>query len=407
VREDPSNPDLLYVGSERGLYMSRDSGASFFDIRNGSLPAVGVADIEVRHDDLILGTRRGIWILDDITALRGFDANVKAQPVHLFTPRKANRNRLEFRWDDLVDGETHNAPYGMTITYWLKEEPPARPAGRKPSPDDPNELKLEIFDSQGTLVRTLSSVAKPDRYAKDDPDEPSEPNKPALTREQGLNRVQWDLRREGARMLEQAKIDAGDPEKGPLVLPGRYTLKLTAAGRTLTTEGEVGPDPRSAATLEDMRANYEFALRTGAALDRLEHDIETVRTIRAQAADLAKRTARNAAARDLHASAEALAKRCDEIEREMHNPDAKVVYDVLAGREGGAKLYSQLSNLYSDIQGSDFAPTQGQAGQLEENLATLSTVETELRSMQDSELARLESQATAIGLPHVILPGGT
>ncbi len=407
LREDPANADLLFVGSERGLYMSRDAGASFFDIRNGSLPAVGVADIEIRHDDLILGTRRGIWILDDITALRAFDAGVKAEPVHLFAPRKANRNRLEYRWDDLIETDSHNAPYGMTITYWLKEQAAETPAGHKPSPDDPNEFKLEIFDSQGALVRTLSSVAKPDRYSKDDPDEPSKPNEPALTKEKGLNRVQWDLRREGARMLEQAKIDAGNPEKGPLVLPGKYTLRLTAAGRTLSTEAEVGADPRSTATLDDMRANYEFALRTGAALDRLEQDIETVRAVRAQAADIAKRTAKNTAARDLNASAEALVKRCDEIERQMHNPEAKVVYDVLAGREGGAKLYSQISNLYSDIQGSDFAPTQGQTGQLDENLEALAAIDAELRSIQGSELARLESQATAIGLPHVILPGGT
>ena len=208
-------------------------------------------------------------------------------------------------------------------------------------------------------------------------------------------------------MLEQAKIDAGNPEDGPLVLPGTYTLKLTAAGRTLTTEAVVGADPRSSASLQDMRANYEFSLRTGAALDRLERDIESVRAIRAQAADIAKRTVDNAAARELNASAEVLVKRCDEIERQMHNPDARVVYDVLAGREGGARLYSQLSNLYSDIQGSDFAPSQGQAGQLQENLAALSAVEAELAAMRNGELARLESQATAIGLPHVILPGET
>jgi photosystem II stability/assembly factor-like uncharacterized protein len=406
VREDPTNADLLYVGSERGLYMSRDGGASFFDIRNLSLPAVGVADIEVRHDDLILGTRRGIWILDDLTALRALDAGVRAEPVHLFAPRKSVRSRLEFRWDELVDGGSTNAPYGMTISYWLKDEPAEAPAGHKASPDDPNELRLEIFDSQGTLVRTLSSVPKPDRYRKDDPDEPSEPNKPALTKAQGLNRVQWDLRHEGAKRLEDAKIDAGDPEKGPLVLPGRYTLKLSAGGRTLTTEAEVAADPRSAATIEDMRANYAFALRTGAALDRLEQDIEAVRAIRAQAADIAKRTARNSGARDLQATADALVKRCDEIEHRMHNPEAKVVYDVLAGRQGGAKLYSQLSNLYSDIQASDFAPTQGQAGQLEENLAALSAIEAELSAIKGGDLARLESQATALGLPHVIVPGG-
>jgi photosystem II stability/assembly factor-like uncharacterized protein len=406
VREDPANAELLYVGSERGLYMSRDGGASFVDIRNGNLPAIAVVDIEVRHDDLILGTHRGIWILDDVTPLRAFDASVKAEPAHLFAPRKSYRNRLEYRWDDLIDPGSHNAPYGMTITYWLKDEPAETPAGHKSSPDDPNELTLEIFDSQGALVRTLSSVPKPNRYTRDDPDQPSEPNKPALTRTQGLNRIQWDLRHEGAKLIENAKIDAGNPEKGPLVLPGEYTLKLTAGGRTLTTSAEVAADPRSTATPADMQANYAFALRTGAALDRLEQDIEAVRAIRAQASDIAKRTAKNPAAKDLQATADTVVKRCDEIEHQMHNPEAKVVYDVLAGRKGGAKLYSQLSNLYTDIQGSDFAPTQGQRGQLEENLASLSAIESELAAMKGGDLARLESQATALGLPHVIVPGG-
>ncbi len=86
VREDPTDPNLLYVGSERGLYFSRDAGKSFQDLRN-NLPAVGVSDIEVKHDDLILGTRRGIWILDDISALRAFTPEVKSEAVHLFTPR--------------------------------------------------------------------------------------------------------------------------------------------------------------------------------------------------------------------------------------------------------------------------------------------------------------------------------
>ena len=88
----------------------------------------------------------------------------------------------------------------------------------------------------------------------------------------------------------------------------------------------------------------------------------------------------------------------------MHNPEAEVVYDVLAGRNGGAKLYSQISNLYTDVQSSDFAPTQGQRGQLEENLADLSAIEGELRALRSGELAKLEAEATSLGLPRVIVP---
>lgn len=403
VREDPTNAELLYVGAERGLFMSRDGGASFVDIR-GNLPAIGVADIEVRHDDLILGTRRGIWILDDITPLRQLDAAARAEPVHLFPPRLSHRTRLEARWDDLIDTGSNNRKYGMAISYWIKDAPAERAPGRKPAPEDPGEFKLEIYDAQGTLVRTLSSVAEPNRYRKDDPDEPEEPNEPALTRLQGINRVQWDLRHQGAARPADAKIDAGDPDKGPLVLPGTYTLKLTIAGRTYTTQGEVAADPRSAATPEDLRANYAFALETGAALDRLVRDIEAVRAIRAQAEEIATRTAKLPAAQSLHSTAQALVERSDAIEHRMHNPEAEVVYDVLAGRKGGAKLYSQLSNLYTEVQSSDYAPTQGQRGQLDENLAEMSAIEGELRTLRAGDLARLESEAASLGLPRVIVP---
>jgi photosystem II stability/assembly factor-like uncharacterized protein len=403
VREDPTNPDLLYVGAERGLFMSRDGGESFFDIRN-NLPPVGVADLEVKHDDLILGTRRGLWILDDIGPLRALDAGLKAEPAHVFPPRPAHRWRREFRWDELVDTGAGNRPYGMTITYWLKDEPPETPKGRKASPDDPNELKLEIFDAQGNLVRTLSSVPRPNRYAKDDPDEPEEPAKPALTREKGLNRAQWDLRYEGATRLENAKIDSGNPEEGPLALPGTYTLKLSGAGHLVSTKGEILADPRSKATPDDLRANLDFTLQTRAALDRLERDIETVRAIRSQTENIETRTAKNPAAKELNATAAALIERCDTLERGMHNPEAKVVYDVLTGRGGGAKLYSQLSTLYSDVQSSDFAPTQGQRSQLAENLAALDRVEAELGALRSGDLARLEAQAGALALPHVIVP---
>ena len=118
---------------------------------------------------------------------------------------------------------------------------------------------------------------------------------------------------------------------------------------------------RAPASTGRERCGWAGQRGAGAALDRLVRDIEAVQAIRAQADDIAKRTAKLPAAQSLHATAEALVARTDTIERSMHNPDAEVVYDVLTGREGGAMLYSQLSNLYTDVQSSDFAPTQGKS----------------------------------------------
>ena len=390
AREDPADANLLYVGAERGVYFSRDGGASFRDLRN-NLPAVNVADIEVKHDDLILGTRRGIWILDDITALRAFTPEIKTRPAHLFAPRAAYRFRLDGRWDQGREGEANNGPKGMTITYWLKEKPK-------------NELKLEIFDAAGTLVRTLSSVLKPNRYAKDDPDEPKKEAEPALTKDEGINRVQWDLRYEGAKRLAQAKIDSGRPDDGPMVPPGRYTQKLTVGGQTYTSAGDVLADPRSPVPPEELRRNIAFTLKARAAQDRLVDDIEEVRAIFAQTDDIAKRTAADPAAKELQADAAIVLKHCDTLEHRMHNPEAEVGYDILAGRQGGAKLYSQLATLFGDMQSSDYAETEGQLAQLTENLADLDAVESELGTLRRDDLARLEAQAKALELPHVILP---
>ena len=399
VREDPTDPMLLYVGAERGLFYSRDGGKSFQELRN-NLPAVGVADIEVKHDDLILGTRRGIWILDDISALRAFTPEVKSEAVHLFTPRPAHRFRPDFRWDANREGQVKNAPLGLNVTYWLKdkrEDEPGKPAHPP--------LKLEIYDAQGQLVRTLSSVAKPNRYAPDDADDPMEEAKPDLTTDAGINRVQWDLSYEGARRLTNAKVFPAKPDSGPLVLPGEYTLKLTVDGRTETATATVLADPRSPVTSEQLQQNVAFALQARAALDRLNDDIGDVRAIRAQADDLAQRTAAAPAAKQLHELAASLAARGEQLERRMYNSRAEVGYDVLAGRDDdGIKLYGQISNLYADVGASDRAPTQGQSQQLAEDLTELKMVEDQLNALRTGDLARLEEQAKSLGLPRVILP---
>ena len=357
VREDPTDPMLLYVGAERGLFYSRDGGKSFQNLRN-NLPPVGVSDIEVKHDDLILGTRRGIWILDDISALRAFTPEVKDEAVHLFTPRPAHRFRLDARQDSDREGQSETpsgSPMWMNVSYWLKDKREDEP-GKPPH----TPLKLEIYDAQGQLVRTLSSVVKPNRYPPDDADEPRPPAKPGLTTDAGINRVQWDLRYEGARRLPNAKLDAGNPDEGPMVIPGPYTLKLTIDDHSYTTTGTVLPDPRSPVTPAQLQQNVAFTLQARAALDRLTADIEDVRAMRAQARDLKERTAGNAAAQTLQGTAASIIRLCDALEARMHNPEAEVVYDVLGGRQGGAKLYSQIAPLFSDMQSSDYEPTQGQ-----------------------------------------------
>jgi len=156
--------------------------------------------------------------------------------------------------------------------------------------------------------------------------------------------------------------------------------------------------------LAELQKNVAFTLQARAALERLTDDIDEVRAIRAQTADLRARTAETPAAKDLQEVAARVIKHCNTLESRMHNPEAEVVYDVLNGRDGGAKLYSQIAPLFSDMQSSDYAPTQGQLEQMDENLADLQQVEEQLHALRTEDLAGLEAQAKALNLPRVILP---
>jgi photosystem II stability/assembly factor-like uncharacterized protein len=406
VREDPTDANLLYVGAERGVFMSRDGGASFEDLRL-NLPAISVADIKVRHDDLILGTRRSIWVLDDLSSLRAFAPSIRKESMHLFKPRPAYRFRLDTRWDH--DGATDAAPLGLIVDYWLRDKVKEEPQDddNPPPPEDAHkgELTLEILDAQGKLVRKLSTTPIPLKYPKDDADQPPEDEvKPELTKEQGFNRIVWDLRYEGGKRLEKAKVDSGEPEKGILAPPGMYNLKLTLAGQTVTTTAEIKADPHSPVPAAEVAQNVAYALRARDALDQLVGDIETVRAIREQVGVVKRLTADNAAHKDILATAGVVLKRCDELDLKLHNPKAEVVYDVLAGRHGGAKLYSQIAPLYSDIQTSDYAPTQGQSSELEADLAEKAALEGEIAALRKGDLAKLEEQLRTANLPHVLTP---
>ncbi len=226
IREHPRNQNLLFAGGEYGLYVSLDRGANWFELKN-NLPRVPVDDIAIhaRDNDLVLGTHgRSIWILDNLAPLEQLSTQVMAANAHLFDTRAAVQWRLANK-----RGSTghlfylgQNPPYGAMIDYHLKTKA------------SPRDLKLDILDKAGRVVRTLQ-------------------NPPA---EAGINRAVWDLRwdrptrpsEDEQRMFEQFGAEGfaffGIGRGGPMVEPGEYTVRLTAAGATLTKPLVVEDDPR-------------------------------------------------------------------------------------------------------------------------------------------------------------------
>jgi hypothetical protein len=370
---------------------SGDDGASWRALKL-NLPTVAVHDLVVKDDDLVVGTHgRSIWILDDLTPVREWAAAVEQEAAHLFAPRPAVRWRYHGRISFPPETAGENPPAGAVVNYWLKE----KPAG---------DVTLEILDEQGTLVRRLSSRKEEAETAEDDPDPGWDPKRRRpLPAEAGVQRAVWDLRYDGATKIRGAKLDAGDPGQGPLALPGTYTVKLTAAGQSLTAPLEVRPDPRVGVSRADLEEQLAFALTLRADVSRLAGAVHELRSVRDQLRARIALLRGEERASALVTAAEALAERCDALERQLHNPEAQVAYDILA-RPGGAKLYSRLAPLYSSSHEGDGRPTQGARDLHAELRSELDRISAEWTRVRDADLPALDQKARELDLGFVVVP---
>ncbi len=183
--------------------------------------------------------------------------------------------------------------------------------------------------------------------------------------------------------------------------PGRYTATLTVDKLSAKTTFEVLSDQRSKTSAADIAKDYAFARTLILEIDRARQMIEGVRALRhqlnAQLNALKIGASDESKALALRTSGAALNKKLTSIEGKLHNPSAKVVYDVLSGRDGGAKLYHQLVPLYAWAQSADDAPTQGMRERHTELLQELEQVEAEYAGMRSAELAAYQQALSAMG----------
>jgi photosystem II stability/assembly factor-like uncharacterized protein len=223
VHEDPKNPNLIYAGTEFGLYMSLDGGAHWIEFAS-NLPRVPVNDfvIHPRDNDLVLATHgRGVWILDDVSAIQQLTPAVMSEAAHLFAPRAAAEiryfNPKAHTGDMVFRGQ--NPAAGALIDYYLQS------AG--------GDVAVSILDGSGTVVARVDA-----------------------TKNAGLNRVVWNLRHEPLPAGPAGEESGGRaaPMPGPFVMPGEYAVRLTAGGKSQDQKLQVLEDPRVQVTAADRQA---------------------------------------------------------------------------------------------------------------------------------------------------------
>jgi photosystem II stability/assembly factor-like uncharacterized protein len=363
VREDPVRRGLLFAGTETGIHVSFDAGASWQPLQR-NLPVVPVTDLIVKNDDLVVATQgRAFWSLDDISVLRQAAPELASASVHLFAPSAAYR----FGGPEGRGAVGKNPPYGARIRYLLKQ-----------APKEGEELKLEILDSKGALVRSFSSKEKKPEANADEGDDDARPGAaapPPLPAKAGLNSVSWDLRYEGASKFKGLILWAGGTD-GPRVAPGRYDVRLTVGGQTLSQPFEVRKDPRLAVSDADLVRQQKLLLEMRDELSAANDAISRLRGVRDQVKVAVERAKGGAAEKPVREAGDALDGKLTAVEEALYQTKNRASEDPL---NFPIRLNNKLAALASGVASADAAPT-------EQDYA----VYDELKTKIDAELSTLD-----------------
>ncbi|MBC7922507.1 MAG: glycosyl hydrolase, partial [Ferruginibacter sp.] len=354
VRADPKRAGLLYAGTEKGMWISFDDGANWRPFRL-NLPPVPIHDLAIKDDNLIAATHgRSFWMIDDLTPLHQLTPETAAAAFFLYKPLPTYRLAGETGGRGVnrkLEGENH--PAGVMIHYFVKNAA------------DSAEVKLEVLEPDGDLIKSYSSKAK----------EPADQLKVAS----GGNRLVWNLRYPGYKTFP-GMVYYGSPNLGPKAPPGTYKVRLTRSGQTTEQEFEVRKDPRVTATPEDFRAQFDFLTKVRDKVSEANQAILDIRKTKEDLTYLKKKLSGEARYQDVN---EAIRKFEDELgvlENNLHQTKNRSVQDPL---NYGIKLNNRLAFLMGEQGQGDYRPNQQAEG-----------VRLELTKKIDAELQQLRTVTT-------------
>ncbi|HYM61877.1 MAG TPA: sialidase [Thermoanaerobaculia bacterium] len=318
VREDPVDRDLLFAGTELGLWISIDGGKQWAQYKGGDMPSVAVRDVAVhpRDHDLVIATHgSGIWIVDDITPLRKLTESILQDKAAFLAGRPILQVIQPYggypSGSADYNGETPNGD--AVITYYQRRRHIF------------GDLKIEILDAGGKLVETIPS-----------------------SKRLGLSRVSWSMRLPPPPVPRAATL-AQAGTAGPRILPGVYTVRMTKDGEVFTTKLEVLADPRWNATPEDRRAQFELSKRLCAIFADMTFAVDRINGVR----DALMKQVTALPSRD---------KKRFRLEKAADELDA-MRKRIVATKEGGMltgeiRLREQLDELYGNVVFYEGPPTQ-------------------------------------------------
>lgn len=396
IQQDPVDPDLLFLGTEFGLWASIDGGASWLPFTHG-VPTVSVMDLAIqqREGDLVIATHgRSLFVIDDLTPLRELEPGHLTAPLHLFSIGDAQQAQIaqtgssRFPGDDEFRGA--NEPYGALVAFALagddlpwpdeERERARKQAERREERREREQRALTREEgmpnverragAQAAVAEAPAAGAAGEEEAKEaaaKADAAQGPKAEIVVRDaagrrvrrfeepvhRGINRVAWDLRHDGFAEPKTGEDEEDDPfpPRGPEVVPGVYQVTVRYGGAEATAPVRVLPDPRFDLSDADRRAGHDAQMRVGALQEALTAAIDRVRATRS---DVETVLARHAAAKadvdeddkeDEPAAGAGAAAAADPASADQAAGDATAVADADPLARDGRKLLADLDAL--------------------------------------------------------------
>ncbi|HEY6765078.1 MAG TPA: hypothetical protein VI386_09915 [Candidatus Sulfotelmatobacter sp.] len=390
VREDPKRRGLLYAGTEEGIYVSFNDGGDWRPLKL-NLPTTPVHDLIVKDNDLVVATHgRAFWILDDLTPLRQYSDDIAQKDVFLYQPATAYRIQAGASEEKHPSNRTgQNPPAGAVIYYFLKDAP-------KPN----SEVKLEILDASGKVIRKVSSeeVEPLDEPLGPDDKKPEKEIKP----EAGLNRFVWNLRYDEAHRVPGYYLwEYGTGARGPVAIPGKYQVRLTAGGQGQTAPLELKLDPRVNVSQADLEQQLNMLLQDREEMNHVYDTVNQIQDVRSQLTGLKRRLPQNASVKNLAGAADELEKKLVAVRDELINLNISANEDSLAY---APQLDAKWAYLALDVGTADAAPTAAEQAEFDKLKRQSEELFKRWGDLQQGDLANFQKLAANENLSTVVVP---
>tara|TARA_B100002051_G_scaffold113286_1_gene107823 strand:+ start:1391 stop:4522 length:3132 start_codon:yes stop_codon:yes gene_type:complete len=351
LRSDKVNKNILYAGTETGMYISYDKGKSWNKFQK-NLPIVPITDLTIKDNSLIVATQgRSIWILDDLTVMHQLSASIDQEK--LYKPKDAYRIPGAGGRESLTAGT--NLPNGVIVHYFL------------PTYDEEKDnVSLSFHSKDGALIKEFSNKSKEN----------------LLKVKKGGNSFVWDMKYTGAKRIENMVLWAAD-FSGAKAVPDNYKVKLSFNGSELSQNFMILKNPNSEGTIDEIRSQFKFVNEINEIVDKAHKAIINIRKIKKDLKKFQTDFADNELAKELIEKSESIYKSIDKVENELYQTKNQSNQDPL---NYGVKLTNNLGNLNSGFRGGDFGPTAQDIEVKDELVEKVNTQLTEYNSIMSNDI---------------------